>query len=61
VSDIGRQLQTSGIRTQADKEKLLFSYQRLTLDSVKTMMFVEQELLSMLSAQEQAVNFSMTM
>lgn len=61
VSDIGRQLQTPGIRTQADKEKLLSSYQRLALDCVKTMMFVEQELPSMLPAQEQAVNFSMTM
>jgi hypothetical protein len=61
VSDIGRQLQTSGIRTQADKEKLLSSYQRLALDCVKTMMFVEQELPSMLPAQEQTVDFSMTM
>jgi hypothetical protein len=61
VSDIRRQLQTSGIRTLEDKEKLLSSYQHLAMDSVKTIMFVEQELPSMLPAQEQAVNFSMTM
>ena len=61
VSYIGRQLQTPGIRTLADKEKLLSSYQRLALDSVKTIMFVEQELPSMVPVQEQAVNFSMTM
>lgn len=61
VSEINRQLQTSGIRTQADKEKLLSSYQHLALDCVKTMMFVEQELPSMLPAQEQAANFYMTM
>ena len=62
ISDICRQLQASGIvRTLADKEKLLTSYQRLALDCVKTMMFIEQELPSMLPAQEHAVNFSMTM
>jgi hypothetical protein len=61
VSDISRQLHAPGIRTLADKEKLLSSYKRFALDSVKTIMFVEQELPSMLPAQEQAVNFSMTM
>lgn len=61
VSDIGRQLQTPGIRTLEDKEKLQSSYQRLALDCVKTMMFVEQELPSMVPVQEQATNFSMTM
>ncbi|AFV02271.1 MULTISPECIES: DUF3991 domain-containing protein [Dehalobacter] len=61
VTEICRQLQAPGIRTLADKEKLLSSYQRLALDSVKTIMFAEQELPSMLPSQEQAVNFSMTM
>lgn len=61
VTEICRQLQAPGIRTLADKEKLLSSYQRFALDSVKTIMFVEQELPLMLPAQEQAVNFSMTM
>lgn len=61
VSDISRQLQTSGIRTLEDKEKLLSSYQRLAMDSVKTTMFVEKELPSMVPVQEQAVNFYMTM
>ena len=61
VSNISRQLHTSGIRTLEDKEKLLSSYQLLALDCVKTMMFVELELPTMLSVQEQAVNFSMTM
>ncbi|MDI6878352.1 MAG: DUF3991 domain-containing protein [Desulfitobacteriaceae bacterium] len=61
VSDISRQLQASGIRTLEDMNKLLTSYQRLALDCVKIMMFVEQELPSMLPVQEQAVNFSMTM
>jgi hypothetical protein len=61
VTEICRQLHAPGIRTLADKEKLMSSYQRLALDCVKTMMFVEQELPSMLPAQEQAVNISMTM
>jgi hypothetical protein len=61
VSDINRQLQTSGTRTLEDKEKLLSSYQRLAMDSIKTIMFVVQELPSMLPTREQAVNFSMTM
>lgn len=61
VSEISRQLHASGIRTQADKEKLLSSYQGLALDCVKTMMFVEQELPSMLPSQERTANFSMTM
>lgn len=61
VSDINRQLQTSGNRTLEDKEKLLSSYQRLAMDSIKTIMFVVQELPSMLTTREQAVNFSMTM
>jgi len=61
VSDISRQLQASGIRTLEDKEKLLSSYQRLALDCVKTLMFVELETPSLLPAQEQAANFSMTM
>lgn len=61
VSDIKHQLQVSGIRTLVDKEKLQSSYQRLALDCVKTMMLIEQELPSMVPAQEEAVNFSMTM
>jgi proline dehydrogenase len=61
VFDISRQLQTTGIRTLEDKEKLLSSYQLLALDCVKTIMFVEQELPTVLPVQEQAVNFSMTM
>ena len=61
ILDICRQLQASGIRTLEDKEKLLSSYQRLALDCVKTMMFVEQGLPSMVPAHEHAVNFSMTM
>jgi DNA primase len=61
AADITRQVIAPGIRTQADKEKLLSSYNRLALDCVKTMMFVEQELPSMVPAQEQTVNFSMTM
>ncbi|BAE86422.1 DUF3991 domain-containing protein [Desulfitobacterium hafniense] len=61
VSNISRQLQTIGIRTLEDKEKLLSTYQLLALDCIKTIMFVEQELPSMLPVQEQAVNFSMTM
>jgi DNA primase len=61
VLDISRQLQASGIRTLTDKEKLLSSYRRLAMDSVKTIIFVEQELPSMLPVQEQAVNFSMIM
>jgi len=61
VTEICRQLQAPGIRTLVDKEKLLSSYQRLALDSVKTIMFVEQELPSMLPVQEQTVNFFMTM
>ena len=60
-SKYARMCQTSGIRTLEDKEKLVSSYQRLALDCVKTMMFVEQELPSMVTAQEQTVNFSMTM
>lgn len=61
VSNISRQLQTTGIRTLEDKEKLLSSYQLLALSCIKTMMFVKQELPSMLPVQEQPVNFSMTM
>lgn len=61
VSNISRQLQTISIRTLEDKEKLLSSYQRLAMDSIKTIMFVMQELPSMLPVQEQAANFSMTM
>lgn len=61
VSDINRQLRAPGIRTLDDKEKLMSSYQRLALDCVKALMFVEQELPSMLPAKEKAVNFSMTM
>lgn len=61
VSDINRQLQTSGTRTLEDKEKLLSSYQRLAMDSIKTIMFVVQELPSMHPTREQSVNFSMTM
>ena len=61
VLDISRRLQTTGIRTLEDKEKLLSSYQRLALNCVKTMMFVKQELPSMPTVQEQAVNFSMIM
>lgn len=61
VSNINRQLQTYGTRSLEDKEKLLSSYQRLAMDSIKTIMFIEQELPSILQAQEQTVNFSMTM
>ena len=61
VSDIGRQLQTPGIRTQADKEKLLSSYQHLALDCVNALLFVELEMPKMLPVREQAVNFLMTM
>lgn len=61
VSDISRQLQEPGIRSQTDKKMLLSSYQGLALDCVKTLMFVEQELPSMVPAQEQTANFSMTM
>jgi hypothetical protein len=61
VSDIGRQLQTPGIRTQVDKEKLLSSYQRLALDCVKALLFVELEMPKLLPAQEQASNFIMAM
>ena len=43
VSNISRQLQTISIRTLEDKEKLLSSYQRLAMDSIKTIMFVMQE------------------
>jgi hypothetical protein len=61
VSDINRQLQASGIRTLEDKERLLSSYQRLALDCVKTLMFVELEMLPLLPIREQTANFSMTM
>ena len=61
VSNISRRLQTTGIRTLEDKKKLLSSYQRLALNCIKTMMFVKQELPSMPTVQEQAVNFSMIM
>jgi len=61
ASDINRQLQASGIRTLEDKEKLLSSYQSLALDCVKTLMFVELEMLSLLPVREQTANFSMTM
>ncbi|WP_088225661.1 DUF3991 domain-containing protein [Desulfosporosinus sp. FKB] len=61
VLAVNRQFQASGIRTLDDKEKLLSFYQRLAMDSVKTIMFVEQELPSTLPVQEPAVNFLMTM
>lgn len=61
VADIGRQKTASGIRTMEDREKLLSLYNRLALDCVKALLFIELEMPSMLPAQEQASNFIMAM
>jgi hypothetical protein len=61
VADITRQAKAPGIRTLEDREKLLSSYNRLALDCIKTLLFVELEMPKMLPAQEQASNFIMAM
>ena len=61
IADIGRQVHAPGICTLEDREKLLSSYRRLALDCVKTQLFVELEVPSLLPVQEQTANFIMTM
>jgi hypothetical protein len=61
VTDITRQAKAPGIRTLEDREKLLSSYNRLALDCIKTLLFVELEMPKMLPAREQASNFIMAM
>lgn len=62
IKDLDRQLHAPGIRTLEDKEKLLSSYQHLTLDCVRTRLFMELEIPSPFPVQEQSPsNFIMTM
>lgn len=61
VTDITRQAKVPDIRTLEDREKLLSSYNRLALDCIKALLFVELEMPKMLPAQEQASNFIMAM
>jgi hypothetical protein len=61
VAEITRQTKAPGIRTMDDREKLLSSCQRLALDCVKALLFVELDMPKMLPAQEQASNFIIAM
>lgn len=61
IAEITHQTKAPGIRTLDDREKLLSSYQRLALDCVKALLFVELDMPKMLPAQEQASNFIMAM
>lgn len=62
VSDIKRQIQSEGIRTLEDKKKLLSSYLKLSLDCVRTQIFIELETPMLLPVQEEVVsNFTMIM
>lgn len=61
IANITRQAKAPGIRTLEDKEKLLSSYQRLALDSVKALLFIELDMPKMLQTQEQSSNFIMAM
>ncbi|OCN02080.1 hypothetical protein A7X67_04925 [Clostridium sp. W14A] len=58
--DIGRQINTPGIRGEDDMRRLCRSYLDLALDCVKARMFVELESPEPILEQEQAVNFTMS-
>ena len=62
VSDIDRQVHSEGIRTLEDSKKILSSYLRLSLNCVKTQLFVELEApISLPVEEETASNFTMSM
>ena len=61
LADIGRQIDTPGIRSEDDMKRLCRSYLSLSLDCVKARMFVELESPELVPEQEQAVNFTMSM
>lgn len=59
--DIGRQIDTPGIRGEDDMQRLCRSYMSLALDCVKARMFVELESPGLIPKQGQAVNFTISM
>jgi hypothetical protein len=61
MADIGRQIDTPGIRSKDDMKRLCRSYLSLALDCVKAQMFVELESPELVLEQGQAVNFLMSM
>lgn len=61
LADIGRQIDTPGIRSEDDMKQLCRSYLSLALDCVKARMFMELESPELIPEQEQAVNFTMSM
>jgi len=61
LADIDCQKNTSGVRTLEDRKKLLSSYKQLALDCVRTQIFAELEVQSLLPVQEQAANCIVTM
>ena len=61
LADIGRQIDTSGIRSEDDMKRLCRSYMSLALDCVKARMFVELESPELIPEQRQAVTFTMSM
>ncbi|MET0016633.1 DUF3991 domain-containing protein [Oscillibacter sp.] len=60
-ADIGKQVDTPGIRSEDDMRQLCRSYLNFALDCVKARMFVELESPELIPEQEQAVNFTMSM
>lgn len=61
LADIGRQIDTPGIRSEDDMKRLCRSYLSLALDCVKARMFVELESPELVPEQKQAVNFTMSL
>ena len=59
LADIGRQVDTPGIRSEDDMKWFCRSYMSLALDCVKTRIFVELESPEPILEQEQTVNFTM--
>ncbi len=61
LADIGRQIDTPGIRSEDEMKRLCRSYLNLALDCVKAWMFVDLESPELIQQQEQTINFTMSM